>query len=106
VAPSLDFEKDQNLETPYDYKDKNVIEPGITVDSDFNPIKEVGQRATGNAGHNKQNSKGWEKLYAGLESRDGKEEAFSSIKFESESITGSFFEEHQDNLESLVTTLP
>ncbi|MGB5435321.1 MAG: DNA mismatch repair protein MutL, partial [Maribacter sp.] len=104
VVPSLDFEKDQNLETPYNYKDKNVVEPGITVDSDFNPFREVGQRATGNPGYKKQHSKGWENLYAGLESRDGKEEAFSSIKFESESITGSFFEAHQDNLDSLVTT--
>lgn len=40
----------------------------------------------------------------GLESKVGKDNDFSSIKFESETITGSIFEGQQDNLETIATT--
>ncbi|MEX0289997.1 MAG: DNA mismatch repair endonuclease MutL, partial [Flavobacteriaceae bacterium] len=38
VAPVLDFEKDQNLETPYAYKNMGVQPPKVTVDARFNPF--------------------------------------------------------------------
>ncbi len=40
----------------------------------------------------------------GLESKVGKDNDFSSLKFESETITGSIFEGQQDRLETIATT--
>ncbi|MDH3381475.1 MAG: DNA mismatch repair endonuclease MutL [Flavobacteriaceae bacterium] len=41
IAPLLDFERDANLDTPYQYKDSKPIQnPAIEVDRNFNPFKE------------------------------------------------------------------
>ena len=104
VVPALDFEQDQNLETPYNYKDKDAVQPKITVDKGFNPFQDEGQKSIGTQNYKKQSSKGWENLYVGLDSKVGQEEGFSSLMFESESNTGSFFDGLQDNLESIATT--
>ena len=41
VAPVLDFNRDANLDVPYNFKGKSsVSSPKITVDPDFNPFKE------------------------------------------------------------------
>jgi len=40
VVPSLDFESDPNLQTPYDYKDKSAPMPTISVNQNFNPFAE------------------------------------------------------------------
>ncbi|MDE3743605.1 DNA mismatch repair endonuclease MutL [Maribacter polysaccharolyticus] len=104
VVPALDFEQDQNLETPYDYKDKNVVQPNVSVDRTFNPFKESTPKTPSTASYKKQSTDGWENLYIGLDSNMGQDEGFSSVKFESESNTGSFFEAHQEGLESIATT--
>ncbi len=39
VAPSLDFNRDNSMDVPYNYKDKTKEAPGITVNPDFNPFK-------------------------------------------------------------------
>ncbi|MBD0778743.1 DNA mismatch repair endonuclease MutL [Maribacter sp. ANRC-HE7] len=104
VVPALDFEQDQNLETPYDYKDKNAVQPNVTVDRAFNPFQEVGQKSSIGRNYKKQNTDGWENLYVGIDSKVGQDDDFSSVRFESESNTGSFFEGHQEDLESLATT--
>ena len=41
VAPVLDFERDPNLDTPYEYQGKNAEYPTIQVDSNFNPFAET-----------------------------------------------------------------
>jgi DNA mismatch repair protein MutL len=89
VAPLLDFEHDRNLDTPYAYKNKDASQPEITVDSRYNPFKEesAGQRARATVDH-----RHWEALYTGLEPQAGKDPGFSSVRLESDSITGSFFE--------------
>ena len=104
VVPALDFEQDQNLETPYNYKDRGALQPKVTVDSGFNPFQEVTQNFSGVGTYKKQSTEGWENLYVGLESKVGKDNDFSSLKFESETITGSIFEGHQDSLETVATT--
>jgi DNA mismatch repair protein MutL len=38
VAPVLDFDRDATLDTPYDYKDKEIASPLIQVDANFNPF--------------------------------------------------------------------
>jgi DNA mismatch repair protein MutL len=89
VAPLLDFEHDRNLDTPYAYKNKDASQPEITVDSRYNPFKEepARQRARATVDH-----RHWEALYTGLEPQAGKDPGFSSVRLESDSITGSFFE--------------
>ncbi|RTE53489.1 DNA mismatch repair endonuclease MutL [Arenibacter aquaticus] len=103
VMPSLDFEQDQNLETPYGYKDKSVEPPKVIVDAGFNPFKEdVG--AVKKSSFQKQNNKDWESLYVGMESNIGKNSDFSSVSFESDTITGSIFENKKESVDTGSTT--
>ncbi len=103
VAPALDFDQDLNLETPYAFKNRAAELPKVVVDSGFNPFKEEMQRGFRNS-HQKESTKGWESMYVGLESKVGKEDSFSSVSFESDSITGSIFDGSQEVLESTTTT--
>jgi len=102
ASPALDFEQDQNLEVPYSYKDKGVVQPKVEVDSGFNPFVEAGD--TSFRALKKKSAKGWENLYVGLESKVGHEVDFSSVHFESDSITGSIFENEEAQLKSRSTT--
>ncbi|PKA96867.1 DNA mismatch repair protein MutL [Flavobacteriaceae bacterium MAR_2009_75] len=105
VAPALDFEHDPNLQTPYEFKNKSVVQPKVTVDADFNPFQEI--QSKGNQmtpSYNKQPAKSWESLYVGMESRMGSNDAFNSISFESEAITGSIFDDEKEVQEALATT--
>jgi len=104
VVPALDFEQDQNLETPYNYRDRGALQPKVSVDSGFNPFQDGPQNSAGARTYKKQSTEGWENLYVGLESKVGKDNDFSSLKFESETITGSIFEGQQDRLETIATT--
>ncbi|HMB63832.1 MAG TPA: DNA mismatch repair endonuclease MutL, partial [Eudoraea sp.] len=104
VAPVLDFEQDQNLETPYSYRYKGARPPKVTVDMRFNPFNtDMGQQGT--QGNKKKNVKGWEQMYTGLEAVTGKGDEFSSVSFEAETIASSIFEEQRELEESVVTTL-
>lgn len=103
VAPALDFEQDLNLETPYAFKNRAAEIPKVVVDSGFNPFKEEIQKEFRNS-YQKESSKGWESMYVGLESKVGKEDSFSSVSFESDSITGSIFDGNQEALETTTTT--
>ncbi len=106
VVPALDFEQDQNLETPYAYKNKEAELPRVTVDAGFNPFQES-TISKGKSGYRKESNSGsqsWEGLYTGLESEIGKEVAFSSMQFESDTITGSVFDEQKESLDSTTTT--
>lgn len=103
VAPALDFDQDLNLDTPYAFKNRQAEPPRVVVDSGFNPFKEESRKGF-NASYQKESTKGWESMYVGLESKVGKEDSFSSVSFESDSITGSIFEGHQTEMESNTTT--
>ncbi|WP_430905447.1 DNA mismatch repair endonuclease MutL [Maribacter sp. 2-571] len=110
VAPSLDFEKDPNLETPYVFKDKEAQHPSVTVDRTFNPFAEQAQGASVSRKHRAMVSKpsetaSWEALYVGMESDMGQEKAFEGIQFESDAITGSIFEKSaEETVQSTATT--
>ncbi|WP_405381661.1 DNA mismatch repair endonuclease MutL [Maribacter sp. LLG6340-A2] len=94
VIPALDFEQDQNLETPYAYKGKQVGVPQVVVDASFNPF-EVNKKPKGASSGNytKPSAKGWENLYAGLEVEvDHPVKNNSTIEFESEVVNSSIFE--------------
>ena len=91
IAPVLDFERDSNLDTPYNYKQKAA--PGIAVDSGFNPFKEDEKKVPHTASNYKKvPAANWESLYVGLESKSTKSKTdFDEVHFESEPETTSVF---------------
>ena len=92
VVPSLDFDRDATLDTPYAYKDKaHVSTPSIEVDQDFNPFKTEGytkakqQRVSQNLQ--------WEALYV---SDHPEKELIENISVDMDNVTQELFEEAQE----------
>lgn len=83
IAPVLDFDRDPELDTPYDYKKKSIVNPTIQVDRNFNPFKE-GKASSGASRFIKNPTGDWESLYVGLDTGPEKQSDFSSVQFESE----------------------
>ena len=109
VVPALDFESDPNLDTPYAYKDKSAMVPKVTVDAGFNPFSDTGGAETMTKPQHRYTKpnlgeKSWESLYVGLESKMGNITEFNSVRFESDTITGSLFEGKEDQTQALATT--
>jgi DNA mismatch repair protein MutL len=101
VAPVLDFERDANLDTPYQYKNKDADFPTIQVDSNFNPFaNEKPTKSLSSFGSYKKetNTANWESLYVGLKQDTQELDAFS---FETEEVTSKLFD---DELEEKVPT--
>jgi DNA mismatch repair protein MutL len=93
VAPILDFERDSNLDTPYQYKDKTADFPTIQVDAGFNPFAadKPSKSLSSFGSYRKEAPQGnWESLYVGLKQDT---EEIASFSFESTEVTGSLFEE-------------
>lgn len=92
IAPVLDFERDSNLDTPYNYNKVQTSIPTIEVDKSFNPFKEQAPPKTRTAAYKKEAVGSWENLYVGLESKGTKApQDFSEVQFESEESTGDIF---------------
>lgn len=97
IAPVLDFEHDNNLETPYNYKDKSASTPTVEVDRFFNPFKEEANTKANNGSSSKSHYKKepvaqWESLYVGLESKGTRSQHdFSEVEFESEAESVTMF---------------
>lgn len=97
VSPVLDFDRDPNLDTPYQYKDLDAVIPTIQVDGNFNPFADekparqpVSQ--SGSYRESRRESASWESLYVGLKTdTDLVEEV--PMQFESETVTASLFED-------------
>ncbi len=104
ALPALDFEQDQNLETPYAYRNKEALLPRVMVDAGFNPFKEEGSPRISSERFPSANSQGWENMYVGLESKMARKDSFSSLSFESDTITGSIFDNSKETIENTVTT--
>ncbi|MGA9637689.1 DNA mismatch repair endonuclease MutL [Flavobacterium sp.] len=104
IAPVLDFDRDANLDTPYDFKNLEGKTPTIQVDRTFNPFSDdkINKHFSGGSSSSISHSYGmsshrkpepvahWESLYVGLE-QDDEEVEISGISFESEEVTGSLF---------------
>ena len=110
VVPSLDFEHDNNLQTPYEYKDKQGVIPKVSVDAAFNPFAEEQQKPAKTSGFGGGSytkpaaTKSWDSMYVGLESKIGKEPDVGKLTFESDTITGSIFKEQEEVVEVATTT--
>ena len=95
ITPVLDFDRDPNLDTPYDYKKTSIHVPKIEVDRSFNPFKEEVKytNPTAMVTPKKESTAGWENLYVGLESKSNEiATGFNDIQFESEEQAISVFE--------------
>ena len=105
VSPVLDFDRDPNLDTPYQYQNKTAEYPTIQVDSSYNPFSNSNdnQLATqkpakqfsgsSNFRNNEFASANWESLYVGLKHDTSEVE---SISFENEEVTASLFDEKEE----------
>ena len=96
VAPVLDFERDPNLDTPYDYQRKNAEYPTIQVDSNFNPFAETKPSKSFSSSSSYKKSEiaqpSWESLYVGLKQNT---QEIAEMTFENEeAVTSSLFEEN------------
>ncbi|MEM9141658.1 MAG: DNA mismatch repair endonuclease MutL [Bacteroidota bacterium] len=109
VVPALDFEQDQNLQTPYAYRNRGVDQPHITVDSEFNPFKDTRSPATNTVLRggipSKKGAEAWEGLYVGSDlDTHPEKEGFNGLQLESETITGSVFEAQSEEIDMRKTT--
>ncbi|WP_425077049.1 DNA mismatch repair endonuclease MutL [Psychroserpens sp. S379A] len=108
IAPVLDFDRDKNLDTPYNFEGKQVSNPTIEVDRSYNPFQEekISERS-GNfsASFKKEPVANWESLYVGLESKSTKTtpQDFSEIELESQPENVSLFND-TNAVESTQTT--
>jgi DNA mismatch repair protein MutL len=91
IRPVLDFDRDQNLETPYGYKDRGAIMPDVAVDPGFNPFREAGTSRPARV-PGKPIPTGWEALYEDLEGPGEEVGEQSEWVVESDPQTGSLFE--------------
>lgn len=64
VAPTLDFDRDPNLDTPYNQVNQIAASPHLEVDSNFNPFKNPDTPR-----FSKPNETNWESLYVEVESQ-------------------------------------
>ncbi len=98
VIPALDFEHDKNLDTPYNYRNKEGILPTVAVDAGFNPFetKQSPNRKSAPS-YQKQQVKGWEDLYKGQDDLDA---PFSSVHFETSTEALEIFDKDETGFES------
>ena len=97
VSPALDFDRDPNLDTPYDYQNKNAEYPTVQVDRTYNPFSDEKQSSPfsgGTSSYKKaETTQSWESLYVGLKQDTLEVENFT---FENEEVTASFFDEKEE----------
>ena len=103
VVPALDFEQNQNLDTPYAYQNKQVPTPNISVNAGFNPFKDETHTTSRGGSYTKTSAKGWENLYEGL-NVNKQEFRPSTIAFESEEINSTIFDSEKDQGDRVTTT--
>jgi DNA mismatch repair protein MutL len=94
VAPVLDFDRDPNLDTPYQYQNKEAEYPTIQVDRSYNPFSDDKPSKSFSTSSNYKKTEvqpSWESLYVGLK-QAGQE--IAEITFENDAVTSSLFEEN------------
>jgi DNA mismatch repair protein MutL len=96
VAPVLDFDRDPNLDTPYEYQNKSAEYPTIQVDRAYNPFADEKPNksfASATPTYRKAEAMpSWESLYVGLKQNTAD---IAELTFENEAVTSSLFEENE-----------
>ena len=96
IAPVLDFDRDANLDTPYNFKNRDANVPRVEVDSAFNPFQDdVKSTSKFGSSYKKDSGAHWESLYVGIESKSNSSDNFSSVEFETDEVTSSMFDEEE-----------
>lgn len=93
VVPILDFERDANLDVPYDYKDKTLGSPTIQVDRSFNPFEPETKKYSAPSVSYTKNTQAqphWESLYTNLK-QDASEVSMDT--FETDLVTSKLFDD-------------
>jgi DNA mismatch repair protein MutL len=88
VAPVLDFDRDANLDTPYDYKNQEATLPTIEVDGNFNPFGDDKPNKHFSSYKKPASTASWESLYVGLKPDTAE---IDRTPFENEEVTSSLF---------------
>jgi len=92
VSPSLDFERDASLDTPYSYKNKSSTStPVIEIDQDFNPFKTEGYSQVKQQKAAKSSE--WEALYL---SDHPEKELIENITVDLDNVSQELFDETQE----------
>jgi DNA mismatch repair protein MutL len=98
IAPILDFERDSNLDTPYNYKNLESSTPTIQVDGSYNPFTDEVKPNKHFSNYRKPEvPANWESLYVGLKQES---EEVETITFENEEVSSSLF--HHEDVEQAV----
>ena len=97
VAPILDFDRDSNLDTPYNYKDTVAPSPTIEINGSYNPfsnnINNNEKPANQYSSYKKPEfTANWQSLYADLK-QDTLE--VETIQFENDVVTSSLFNDDE-----------
>ena len=95
VSPILDFDRDPNLDTPYQYQNKEAEYPTIQVDRQYNPFSEEkpSKSFASSSNYKKPEAQpSWESLYVGLKQAG---QDIAEMTFENEAVTSSLFEENE-----------
>ena len=101
VTPVLDFDRDKNLDTPYEYRNKGAKIPQIEVDRDFNPFKDEIAVSPKKASFSlkKEIAPAWESLYSELNDERlntaVESENLLEIEVESDVISTEIFSENE-----------
>ena len=91
IAPVLDFDRNSSFDTPYKKNLDSVVTPRVEVNPSFNPFD------------NKSDSKSWEAIYLGINSKSNDEtESLGNLQVESNTIQSSIFE--NDEVENKYNT--
>jgi len=101
VAPVLDFDRDNTLDTPYEYERREATMPIVQVDRTFNPFaaeKPVKASSSSSSytsvapSFHKEKQPSWDSLYTGIsQAADEVSSLTAEMNFESEEVTGSLF---------------
>ncbi len=95
ILPLLDFERDSSLDTNYATQSQTPKIPQIEVDANFNPFAQ-------SAAYRAKEEKGaWSSLYVGLNA----EEPWHSLEVESQEVTGTLFEQQDQEIDQLTTQI-
>ncbi len=96
VAPVLDFDRDPNLDTPYEYQNKSAEYPTIQVDRAYNPFADEKPNKNFSSStptyRKAEAMPSWESLYVGLKQNTTD---IAELTFENEAVTSSLFEENE-----------
>ena len=101
IAPILDFDKENNFDTPYNFKNKEIKAPTVEVDRNFNPFKEEKAYKPNFSGFQKEKKQSWESLYSEINPKEIEvNQSEGNFEFESETLNGNLFPPHEESTDT------